>query len=146
MAAVTKSPALRAFWKLHRFLLQLTKGRFFTRMGPGRQLLLVTTGRKSGEPRPVGLTYLEDSGRWIVIGSNLGEDQHPAWWLNLLSNSSATITLDGHTIPVTAQEVDEPDRSRLLNRFVTEVDESYRTYQQRTSRRLPVVALNRITL
>lgn len=146
MAAVNKGPALRVFWKIHRWLLRVTRGRFFTRMGPGRQLLLITTGRKSREPRSVGLTYLTDAERFIVIASNAGEDTHPTWWLNLLANPAATVMVAGGSIPVTAHEVGEPERSEMFSRFVTEIHESYREYERRTSRRLPVVALTRVTL
>lgn len=86
MPGVTKGPVLTFFWRVHRFLLRLTKGRFFTRLGPGRQLLLITKGRKSGEPRSVGLTYIKDGDRFVVIASNAGDDRHPAWWLNLQSD------------------------------------------------------------
>lgn len=143
MPAVTKSPTLRAFWRLHRFLLRISKGRFFTRLGPGRQLLLTTRGRKSGEPRQVGLTYIADGDRWVVIASNAGEDSHPAWWLNLLAAPKATVTVGGETIPVVARELDEPERSSFLSRFAAEIDASYAEYQRRTTRRLPVVALTR---
>lgn len=141
MPGVTKSPALTFFWRVHRFLLRITKGRFFTRLGPGRQFLLITKGRKSGDPRSVGLTYIRDGERFVVIASNAGDDRQPSWWLNLLSESTAEVLVDGRAIPVVACELEEPERGRLFSRFVTEIDESYLEYQQRTTRRLPVVAL-----
>ena len=146
MAAVTKSPVVRLFWKVHRFLLRITRGRLFTRLGPGRQLLLTTRGRKSGELRSVALSYMKDAERWIVIASNAGEDRHPAWWLNLQSDRNATITVEGESFPVTAHELDEPERREVFSRFVAELDESYLEYQRRTTRRLPIVVLTKITL
>jgi deazaflavin-dependent oxidoreductase (nitroreductase family) len=141
MPAVERGPLLRAFWKIHRALLRATRGRFFTRMGPGRQLLLTTTGRKTGEQRSVGLTYLEDHGRLIVVASNVGDDRHPAWWLNLLANPKAQVMVDGKVVEVEARELEEPERSEVFSRFVAAIDESYLEYQRRTDRRLPVVAL-----
>ncbi|MBA3359916.1 MAG: nitroreductase family deazaflavin-dependent oxidoreductase [Acidimicrobiia bacterium] len=137
---------MRAFWRFHRYLLRLTRGRWFNRIGPGRQLLLTTRGRKTGQPRSVGLSYMVDGDRWIVVGSNAGEDQHPAWWLNLLSEPTATIVVSGASLPVTAHELEEPERAEVFSRFVSEVGESYLEYQQRTTRRLPVVALTRTTM
>jgi deazaflavin-dependent oxidoreductase (nitroreductase family) len=122
-------------------MLKSTKGRFFTRLGPGRQLLLITKGRKSGEPRPVGLTYLKDQERWIVVASNAGDHRHPAWWLNLQSEPFATVTVNGQSFPVTATELEEPERTKLLDRFINEIDQAYSVYQQRTPRRLPVISL-----
>lgn len=146
MAAVTKSPVVRLFWKAHRFLLRVTRGRLFTRIGSGRQLLLTTRGRKSGELRSVALSYMRDAERWIVIASNAGEDRHPAWWLNLQSDQNATVTVEGESFPVTAHELDEPERSEVFSRFVAELDESYLEYQRRTTRRLPIVVLTKTTL
>jgi deazaflavin-dependent oxidoreductase (nitroreductase family) len=111
-------------------------------MGPGKQLLLITVGRKSGDPRHVALTYLEDGGRWVVVASNAGDDRHPAWWLNLVAEPRARVMVGGQTVPVMARELDDPERSLLYQRFVDEIDQSYREYQIRTIRRIPVVALD----
>jgi deazaflavin-dependent oxidoreductase (nitroreductase family) len=54
-----------------------------TAIGGTPVLLLTTSGRRSGEPRPVTLTYFEDGNRFVVVASNAGENRHPAWWLNL---------------------------------------------------------------
>lgn len=122
-------------------ILRATKGRLGQRMGPGKQLLLVTVGRKSGEPRPVALTYLEDGGRWIVVATNAGDDRHPTWWLNLSADPRAKVVIGGETVAVVARELDEPERSRLSQRFIDDVHQSYAEYQRRTHRRIPVVAL-----
>ena len=141
MRAVRVNPALRAFWKVHRLIMRASKGRLGQHMGPGRQLLLTTVGRKSGEPRAVALTYLEDQGRWIVVGTNAGEDRHPTWWLNLAAQPRAKVTVGGRTVPVVAREVEEPERSVLYRRFVDDIHQSYHEYAARTSRRIPVVSL-----
>ena len=122
-------------------ILQASKGRLGQRMGPGKQLLLITVGRRSGEPRPVALTYLEDGGRWIVVGSNVGEDRDPVWWLNLTAEPRARVLIGGETVPVVARELDEPERSVVYQRFIDDIHDSYREYLGRTSRRIPVVAL-----
>jgi hypothetical protein len=41
-----------------------------------------------------------------------------------------------------AREVEEPERSLIYQRFVDVVDPSYGEYLTRTTRRIPVVALN----
>ena len=142
MAAVSRGPALRAFWAIHRIILRASKGRLGQRMGPGKQLLLITVGRKSGEPRPVALTYLEDGGRWVVVASNAGDDRHPTWWLNLSTEPRARVMVGGQTVPVVARELEEPERSLLYERFVDEIDKGYDEYSKRTTRRIPVVALD----
>lgn len=126
--------------------MRATRGRWFNRMGPGRQLLLITKGRKSGEPRPVSLSYVDYAGDFIVVASNVGEDQNPAWWLNLLADPTATLLVNGRSFPVTARELEDPERAAVFARFVAELGESYLEYQKRTTRRLPVVALTRTTM
>lgn len=94
----------------------------------------------------MALTYIIDRNRWIVVASNAGVDQQPAWWLNLLADSRATLIVDGESLPVTAEELEEPERTEVFDRFVVAVGESYLGYQKRTTRRLPVVALTRTIL
>lgn len=118
-----------------------TRGRLGARLGPGRQLLLVTVGRKSGEPRPVALTYLEDGGRWIVVASNAGDDRDPTWRLNLAAQPRAEVVIAGRKVPIVAREVPDPEREGLYQRFIDDIDPSYAEYQTRTSRRIPVIAL-----
>jgi deazaflavin-dependent oxidoreductase (nitroreductase family) len=88
----------------------------------------------------VSLNYLTDAGRLIVVASYAGEDRHPAWWLNLLADPHAEVQVGADRYPVTAREVDDPERDRLWAQVVA-IDPSYAEYQRRTPRRIPVVAL-----
>ena len=58
-------------------------GRFGSRLG---MLVLQTTGRKSGEQRSHILQYLSDGATYVIVASNAGQDRHPGWYHNLLSN------------------------------------------------------------
>jgi deazaflavin-dependent oxidoreductase (nitroreductase family) len=142
MAAVTNNLLLRAFWKFHRRLLALSGGTLGIRMGPGRQLLLITKGRKSGEPRPVALSYVEDDGRLVVVATNAGEDRHPAWWLNLEANPNVEALVNGERLAVTARAASGEERTRLYQRFI-DMDDGYAEYVNRTKRTIPVVVLER---
>src|SRR5262245_45981750 len=91
----------RAFVPLDRMLGQLTSGRFVAlgiRDLPS--LLLTTTGRVSGKARVTPLLYVADGGGFVVIGSNWGRPEHPAWSGNLLAQPLATVTLGGEHIPI----------------------------------------------
>jgi deazaflavin-dependent oxidoreductase (nitroreductase family) len=138
--AVRRSAALTMYWKIHRAVYKATNGRI---SGKGKLpvLLLTTTGRKTGQPRTVALYYLEDDGNPVVIGSNVGEDVHPVWWLNLRSAPEATVQIGRDKFPVTAREAEGEERERLWQRVI-EIDPSYATYQERTDRRIPVVVLS----
>jgi len=54
--------------------------------GPVPTLLLMTTGRKSGQPRAAPLIYGEAGGSYVVIASKRGMPTHPLWYLNLEAN------------------------------------------------------------
>ncbi len=86
------------------------------------------------------LNYFEDAGRLVVIAPSAGDDRHPAWWLNLRAHPDAEVRLGGEARDVRAREVEGPERDRLWARLIT-IDRSYEVYGTRTSRRIPVVAL-----
>ena len=140
MPAVRLSPRLRVMWKVHRFLLRASRGRFASRLGALEVLLLQTTGHRSGEPRSVGLSYFEDGGRYFVAASYAGEDRDPAWAKNLDAHPKAMVTVAGRSLPVVARRLEGEDRARMYARFV-EADASYGEYERRTSREIPVFEL-----
>lgn len=94
MPALSFSPHLRLGWKVHRWL-RVPRGRIGARMGRFPVLLLTTTGRTSGKPRDVRLSYADRDGRYYVVGSYAGEDRDPAWARNLAANPSATLSVGG---------------------------------------------------
>src|SRR4051794_12205699 len=82
---------VRTMMPLDRKLLLRTDGRR-TLLGPiGAPMMLIETiGRKSGEPRISPLLFARDGMSIIVVGSNFGQEFHPAWTGNLLANPAAT--------------------------------------------------------
>lgn len=127
-------------WKIHRFLLRATRGRLGSRLGNLKVLLLETTGNKSGQPRSVGLSHLEQDGRYFVVASYAGEDRDPAWAKNLRAQPKATVTAAGRSIPIVARILDGEERETMFGRFV-EADPAYAEYTERTTREIPVFEL-----
>jgi deazaflavin-dependent oxidoreductase (nitroreductase family) len=140
MPAVRLNPMLRVMWKLHRFVLRVSGGRVGSRMGSMKVLLLETTGNKSGQPRSVGLSHLEQDGRYFVVASYAGEDRDPAWAKNLRAQPKATIMVAGRSFPVVARELEGEEREAIFARFV-DADASYGEYVERTSREIPAFEL-----
>ena len=135
------SPLMIKSWSaIHEFWYRLSGGLIGGRFGRIRMLLLTTTGRKSGRPRTTPLLYLEDDGNLVVIASNGGNPNHPAWWLNLKSDPQATVQVGRERRAVTAEEAEGEERQRLW-RAVVDVNRGYEGYQRSTSRRIPVVLL-----
>ena len=131
---------MEIIWKLHSYVYRLSGGRVGKALGGAPVLLLITTGRRSGEPRPVTLTYFEDGERLIVVASNAGEDRHPAWWLNLQEHPDATVQIGGSTMRVRAMEAIGEERERLWAELIRR-DPAYEEYRLRTERQIPVVLL-----
>lgn len=105
-------------------------------------LLLSTEGRKSGETRIAPLIHREDDGRWVLVASQGGRPEHPAWFKNLTAQPDAEIQVKADRIPVRAREAEGEERERLWGRM-TEVWPAYDDYQRRTDRRIPIVVLER---
>jgi deazaflavin-dependent oxidoreductase (nitroreductase family) len=105
-------------------------------------LLLTTTGAKSGERRTTPLVYLPDGDRFVIIASKGGAPTHPGWYHNLLAHPQTTIEVGTETIPVTATVVTGAERDRLYAEQAR-LRPAFAEYQAKTTRRIPVIALER---
>ncbi|MBB4853469.1 deazaflavin-dependent oxidoreductase (nitroreductase family) [Mycobacteroides chelonae] len=141
--AATKpgSWTIRKLTPLDRAVMERTGSRY-TVLGPLglSTLLLTTTGRKSGQPRVSPLLYLHDGDRIALVGSNFGQQKHPAWTTNLLADPRAKVTLAGQTIDVVATLVQGPERDHYYRRFEAML-EVYSAYKGRTNREIRVFTL-----
>lgn len=131
----------RATSGLDRRLQQRTRGRW-SMLGRATlpQLILTTTGRVSGEPRAATLLFVRDGERFVVLGSNWGQEHHPAWSSNLLAQPHASVTVAGETTPVVATIASDEDRARLMPALL-EVWPGYAAYAERSGRELRMFTL-----
>jgi deazaflavin-dependent oxidoreductase (nitroreductase family) len=101
---------------------------------------LVTTGRTSGEPRPVKLYVWPDGDdRYVLVGSSAGQPEDPAWVLNLRAEPRSTLRFsktDERAGRVT--EVPEGAERDRLWAMVVEAFRYYATYQRKTDRLIPL--------
>ena len=126
--------------KLHASLFRATSGRIGGRMVGSPVLLLVTTGRRTGQRRTAPLLYLEDLGRYVVVASNGGAAKSPVWWLNLQADPEATVEIGSRKISVRATEARGEEKARLWKKLVRMYG-PYESYQKKTDREIPVVVL-----
>jgi deazaflavin-dependent oxidoreductase (nitroreductase family) len=124
----------------HAFWYQMTGGVIGAKVSGMPVLLLTTTGRKSGRKRTTPLTHQRDGETYVLIGSNSGHDNHPAWYLNLRSHPEAEIQIGREHVRVRAETANDEDRTRLYASAVA-VFPGYGEYQQGTKRKIPVVIL-----
>ena len=118
---------------------QITEGR----LKGASILLMTTTGAKTGRPRTAFLGYHLDGGRYIVVGSNQGRDEHPAWLENVRKNPIVTVEVGTETFQARATITEGAERRHLLDARIAAVPQ-FGVYEKMTKRDLPVVALQRI--
>ncbi len=125
----------------HKSLLKISFGKFGWNAGGMPVIELVTTGRKSGEPRSVMLTSpLQEGDTLVIVASKGGEDTHPAWFLNLRDKPDVTVTMKGVTRPMTSRVATAEERERMWP-LVTAKYKNYAGYQTKTDREIPLVLL-----
>lgn len=109
-------------------------------------LLLGTTGARTGRPRTSPLAYFTDGDRLVIIASAAGQDEHPAWYFNILANPRVSVqvwkgdAIDAFEAIATPAEPEE--RERLFAQAVAAAP-GFGEYQRKTSRVLPVITLQR---
>ena len=105
-------------------------------------LLLTTTGAKSGQLRVAPLAYTRDNGRLVVIASKGGAPTNPDWYHNLRANPDVTVEIGGETFPARASVPEGTERDRLFDQMAAKMP-NFAEYQRHTTRRIPVIVLER---
>lgn len=111
-------------------------------------LLLTAKGSKSGDEITTPLVFRKDGDHYVIVASKGGAPDHPLWLHNLEANpivelevakGGGTETFKARAKPI----MSGPERDRLYE-HMTGVWPSFREYQQRARRTIPVVVLERI--
>ena len=130
-----------------RWLLRRSFGRFSIAGLGAPTLLLTTSGRKTGQPRPTPLLYLSDPvqpGILHVIGSAGGRRAMPGWVLNLIDMPRVTVTLNGVARHYKARVLQGSQHTEIWQRFIA-FNAGFGQYQGRLIRRIPVIELSPLT-
>jgi proline iminopeptidase len=107
-------------------------------------LLLITTGRKSGEKYIFPLFYGDVGNSYLIIASKGGAPEHPGWYKNLLANPEAEVQVGTRKVRVKARTVSGDERKRLWAQALT-FWPFYADYEKKAgSREIPVVVLDPI--
>ena len=132
------SRAARLAIRMHRAVLLLSGGRLGSRLGDLEQVLLTTTGRRTGRPwtTPLALTVAGD--RLVLVASNGGAEQHPGWYRNLQVHPEAVLRRGTTSLRVRTRTATGAERAELWRAAVAAYG-GYAAYQRRTTREIPVV-------
>ncbi len=129
---------IKALTKFQQPIFTLMRGRL---QGPPT-LRLWTMGRKSGRERSVLLLYLDDGPRVIVVASYGGHSDDPEWWKNLKVEAKCRIWSAARgSGSMVALELEGEEREAVWQRLLG-MYSNYADYQEKTSRRIPLVALS----
>ena len=115
-----------------------------TLLDTGLPIVIVTTrGNKTGKIRKMGLMRVEHGGEYLLVASMGGAPKHPVWYFNLKSDPSAVVIQDGpEPFAVDVRELDGEERALWWDRAVAAYP-PYAEYQQRTTRKIPVLLARR---
>jgi deazaflavin-dependent oxidoreductase (nitroreductase family) len=132
---------LKSMNTFHRSLMKVSGGKLGWTAGKMPVLELTTTGRKSGQPRSVMLTTPWQNGDTMaIVASAGGNDEHPAWFLNLRDEPQVTVRTEEGPKQMTARIADGEEYTRLWGEIVARY-KNYGGYQTKTERKIPVVLL-----
>ena len=106
----------------------------------GRQLLLLTTtGARSGEQRTAVVGYRPYGDQLAIIASDNGAAEAPRWFANLKKDPIATVEVGTEKFKVRTRVATPDERPKIASLI-----EYLGPQQERTSREIPIVILERI--
>jgi deazaflavin-dependent oxidoreductase (nitroreductase family) len=107
-------------------------------------LLLTTTGAKSGQRRTSPMMFLADEdnpNRVYVFASAAGADKNPAWYHNVIAHpDDLVVEIGSDALRATPEILPDPERAGVYAVQASRYP-GFASYQAKTSRSIPVVAL-----
>lgn len=110
----------------------------------GAPMILIThKGAKSGRTYTTPLVYTRDGDRVVIVASKAGAPDNPGWYHNLAANPIVTVEIGNEKFQARARVTSGEERERLFNAHAKLMPQ-FNEYQRKTTRRIPVVVLERI--
>jgi deazaflavin-dependent oxidoreductase (nitroreductase family) len=106
-------------------------------------LILITTGRRSGQQRSTPLIFGEDNGAYIVVASKGGAPEHPAWYRNLVDQPEVEVQVRAERFKARARTATQEEKPALW-KLMASIWPPYNDYQKKTRREIPIVILERL--
>lgn len=135
------SPIPRWFLKtlthVHMFLHRLSGGRGFNNLS-GTEICFVTmTGAKSGRRITRPLAWIPYRDGALLVASQGGAPEHPAWYHNLVAHPDIEITQRGERLALRAR-LASADEKPALWPLCDARWADFATYRKRTTRDIPI--------
>ncbi|MCB1030697.1 MAG: nitroreductase family deazaflavin-dependent oxidoreductase [Acidimicrobiales bacterium] len=123
-----------------RLLHRLTGGRVIVSRLLVPSIVLTTVGAKSGLERETPLACVPQPVGWWVVGSNFGQEKHPAWTGNLIANPQAKVSYGATTYQVVASLLTDEQKAAVWPTLV-EAWPAYDDYVESSGRNIRVFDL-----
>ena len=132
------------YLRFHRAVYLRTGGLFGHRLAGVPTLILRTKGRRSGETRVAVITYAREDRDFVLVASNFGLDQPPAWFQNVRADPAVEVQVARRRATATARVVVPGDAGydRLWRLANARNHGRYDAYQRHTSRPIPLVVVS----
>ena len=142
VGAISWMPRLLPFIvRTDKLLQAVTRGRLTILDIAGLpNMMLTTTGRKSGLPRSNPLLCVPDGDRILIAGSYFGGPREPMWVKNMEANPVVTVRYRGESYDLVSTPVTGQDREAAWQTR-TGVWPNFIRYEQRTARQIKVFEL-----
>lgn len=103
-------------------------------------MMLTTTGRRSGLRRSNPLLCVPDGDRILIAGSYFGGPREPLWVKNIEATPEVTVRFRGRTEHLVSRRLEGTERAAAWA-TMTGVWPNFTRYEQRTSREIKVFEL-----
>ena len=105
-------------------------------------VVLTTLGRRTGKVRKTPLMRVEHDGVYAVVASLGGATEHPVWYHNVVAHPRVELQDGPERHDYVAREVHGAEKALWWERAVAAYP-PYADYQEKTSREIPVLVLER---
>jgi deazaflavin-dependent oxidoreductase (nitroreductase family) len=126
---------------LHNYIYIYSNGRFGKTISDRPCLILESIGGKTGKLRKNVLVYLKEENFICIVASKGGNPKNPGWYHNLKNNPEAKIQIGRERFNVVAREIFDLERTEWWKKMDFMNNGVYEQYQNRTSRKIPVMLL-----
>jgi deazaflavin-dependent oxidoreductase (nitroreductase family) len=110
-------------------------------------LLMTAKGVKSGDAITTPLVYGREGDQYVIVASKGGSPKHPAWFGNIKANPEVEVEVASangtETFKARAHVVDNRAERDRLYEEMSKIWPSFKDYQVKTERLIPVVILER---
>ena len=123
------------FHHVDRWLYRLLGRRTLSEFVAGvPNIMLTTTGARSGRPRTVPLVGIPVEQGVAIVGTRFGSPHQPAWYHNLLANPRAEMQRDGTASTVVARQVLDGAEYDTVMRAADAIYSGFPIYRRRSRR------------